>query len=486
MVIGGMTKHTGSLAMAERTNLAVIMYGCGYELDSVIDSEGNLKSIKNFVLTYVSIVRMIGKRLRSEVVLLLLTKDHTTMQEIRDNLLEIKDAHYEGWFKIKKFGVSYFYVQSIEHALSMKAAPDVYSGSRNLTVFNIDENCSSVEIVGLVGRITGKKIINIQLEEQRNKKDELLIDGQKRERRVYLFVGDAQIEVTNEMIREISSILRKTLKVEEQVVMANKLPFWTTSYHFYLNRTGQESNKGWNMSEKTSTGKIMREGNQKYVSEGVQKKWGEHEGNQKYESEVVQKANDIEEVTDYEKDWYEYQMQKLKIEKDAQLKASSKKTWTVNGVEMEGREERGGNIKVRVHGKEVETEGREEKGSSIKVRVFGKEVINKKEKSGNIKNWAEYERQQIQVRSNEIIAQNDKGNNEIQERSIGFRNELMGEISNIINVTVQAKIMENNAMILEKMEKDKADIQKSMEQIVASNANTNAGIMELLNKLAKN
>jgi len=219
---------------------------------------------------------------------------------------------------------------------------------------------------------------------------------------------------------------------------------------------------------------------------GIQKKWGEHEGNQKYESEVVQKANDIEEVTDYEKDWYEYQMQKLKIEKDAQLKASSKKTWTVNGVEMEGREERGGNIKVRVHGKEVETEGREEKGSSIKVRVFGKEVINKKEKSGNIKNWAEYERQQIQVRSNEIIAQNDKGNNEIQERSISFRNEIMGEISNIINVTVQAKIMENNAMILDKMEKDKADIQKSMEQIVASNANTNAGIMELLSKLAKN
>ena len=113
-------------------------------------------------------------------------------------------------------------------------------------------------------------------------------------------------------------------------------------------------------------------------------------------------------------------------------------------------------------------------------------MINKKEKSGNIKNWAEYERQQIQVRSNEIIAQTNKGNNEIQERSISFRNEIMGEISNIINVTVQAKIMENNAMILEKMEKDKADIQKSMEQIVASNANTNAGIMELLSKLAKN
>ena len=92
--------------------------------------------------------------------------------------------------------------------------------------------------MGLVSRITGKKIVNIQLEEQRNKKDELLIDGQKRERRAYLFVGDAQIEVTNEMIRGISSILRKTLKVEEQVVMVNKLPFWTTSYHFYLNRAG--------------------------------------------------------------------------------------------------------------------------------------------------------------------------------------------------------------------------------------------------------
>jgi hypothetical protein len=155
MVIGGMTKHTGSLAMAERTNLAVIMYGCGYELDSVFDSEGNLKSIKNFVLTYVSIVRVIGKRLRPEVVLLLLTKDHTTMQVIRDNLLDIKEAHYEGWFKIKKFGVSYFYVQSIEHALSMKTAPDAYNGIRNIAMFDIEDNCSAVEIVSLMSRVTG-------------------------------------------------------------------------------------------------------------------------------------------------------------------------------------------------------------------------------------------------------------------------------------------------------------------------------------------
>ena len=80
------------------------------------------------------------------------------MQEIRDNLLELKEVHNDGWFKIKKFGVSYSYVQSIEYALSMKIAPDVYSGIRNLSMFNLDENFSSVEIVSLVSRTTGKKM----------------------------------------------------------------------------------------------------------------------------------------------------------------------------------------------------------------------------------------------------------------------------------------------------------------------------------------
>jgi hypothetical protein len=238
MVIGGMTKHNGSLSMAERKNLALIMYGCGYELDEVIDGVGNLKSIRNNVFIYISIIRVIGNKLKPEIVLLLLARDHSAMQRIRDNLLELKEVHNDRWFKIKKFGVSYFYVQSIGQALRMRDSPDVYSGIQNIAIYNIDDNYSAVEIVHLAGKVTGKKFINIQIEEQRNRRDELLLDDQKREKRAYLYLGDITIEITNEIIKGLSKILRRTQIVEQQILLAYKLPFWTSSHYYYITRTG--------------------------------------------------------------------------------------------------------------------------------------------------------------------------------------------------------------------------------------------------------
>jgi hypothetical protein len=45
--------------------------------------------------------------------------------------------------------------------------------------------------------------------------------------------------------------------------------------------------------------------------------------------------------------------------------------------------------------------------------------------------------------------------------------KLYGEIGNLINKAVEDKLKENNAMLLEKMEKDKNDIQSGLEQMMS-------------------
>jgi hypothetical protein len=121
----------------------------------------------------------------------------------------------------------------------MRDTPDVYSGVKNLAIYNLDDNYSAMEILSVVSRVVGKNILNIQIEEQRNRKDELLLDEQKRERRAYLFLGDAKLEVNSSIINGLSEIMRKTQRVEEQLILTYKLPFWTSSYYYYSSRKGQ-------------------------------------------------------------------------------------------------------------------------------------------------------------------------------------------------------------------------------------------------------
>ena len=44
---------------------------------------------------------------------------------------------------------------------------------------------------------------------------------------------------------------------------------------------------------------------------------------------------------------------------------------------------------------------------------------------------------------------------------------LFGKIGNFVNKAVEEKLRENNAMILEKMDKDKSDIQSGLAQMMA-------------------
>jgi len=107
MVVGGFTKNNGSISMAERTNLAMIMAATGKEVETIINREGNIIAIGNVVLTFATIMREIGGKTRPEIVLVIITSDERTMKEIRDYQLELKEKSNEGRELVYLFGAAY-------------------------------------------------------------------------------------------------------------------------------------------------------------------------------------------------------------------------------------------------------------------------------------------------------------------------------------------------------------------------------------------
>ena len=75
---------------------------------------------------------------------------------------------------------------------------DTYHGVQSLAIYNLLKTTSFKEILNLLVRATGVKVLNLQLEEQRNIKDDLYLKDQQRPRRVYAYTGKLVIKITDE------------------------------------------------------------------------------------------------------------------------------------------------------------------------------------------------------------------------------------------------------------------------------------------------
>jgi len=243
VVVGGFTKTNGSIAMAERTNMAMLMACKGIEINGILDNRGYISGIPSIVCIFATIVRMIEKRLRPEIVMLIIARDFGNMKLIRDHILEIKETMTEDYFIVKQYGVKYYYVLTVEQAITFNETPNTYEDIRNLAIYNLHGDTDAQKVVSIIRRLTGIVVANVQLENQRNIKDDLYIDDKQRPKRAYAMLGNQVISITEQLVQSISIIMKQGTVYDRQILNMRNLPFWTTTYYFYMNEKKKSGDK---------------------------------------------------------------------------------------------------------------------------------------------------------------------------------------------------------------------------------------------------
>ena len=219
MVVGGFTKNDGSMAMAERTNMIMIMTSIGLDMKKIM-MNGNLISIEGYVLTFVSMERKIGDKLRYELVLIIIADTFDKMKIVRDHILEIKEpkeSRVDKWDIVDNYGVKYFYVSTYEKALLLHDTPDTYKGVRSIAMYNLNENPSTINIYEEISKYVNGNVLNMQFEDQRDKNNEMTIDSQQKARRAYAYMGKLEVDITTEMI----SGMKKYMHYEKEIIDIN-------------------------------------------------------------------------------------------------------------------------------------------------------------------------------------------------------------------------------------------------------------------------
>ena len=109
--------------------------------------------------------------------------------------------------------------------------PDTYNGISNFAVYNLNNEVTALEILEYMTKTIGPIFVNAQLEDQRNKSDELFIDKKDSEKRVYLFFVKNKLQLTSEIIKGLAMFMKpNSFRIDDQVFMTNTLPFITTTY----------------------------------------------------------------------------------------------------------------------------------------------------------------------------------------------------------------------------------------------------------------
>jgi hypothetical protein len=137
----------------------------------------------------------------------LLARNHEKMKIIRDYILVIKDANTSTWSFISQHGVKYHYTPTIEEASQLTGIPDTYR-VRSLAIYNLKDDTTAVEILEKMEKYIGGNVQNIQIEEQRNKNDELVLDEHQRPKRAYVLLGNARVEINENLISSISVLMK--------------------------------------------------------------------------------------------------------------------------------------------------------------------------------------------------------------------------------------------------------------------------------------
>jgi len=155
------------------------------------------------------------------------------MKMIRDYLLQIKENSTDNRIILNQYGVKNYYISTVENAKIITNTHDTFHGIQSLAIYNLVENTSSKEMLDLLKKVTGVKILNLQLEEQRNIKDDLYLDDQQRARRLYAFTGKVAINITDDLIAMFRNRMKNGSLYEAQVQEMKTVPFWTKTYYYY-------------------------------------------------------------------------------------------------------------------------------------------------------------------------------------------------------------------------------------------------------------
>ena len=82
---------------------------------------------------------------------------------------------------------------------------------------------------------------NLQIEEQRNKNDELVLDEHQRPKRAYILLGNSRVEINEKLITSLSVLMKPNAENGKKIQVLSMLPFWTTTYYFYLTNKNDSS-----------------------------------------------------------------------------------------------------------------------------------------------------------------------------------------------------------------------------------------------------
>ena len=128
----------------------------------------------------------------------------------------------------------------------MTGIPDTYR-VRSLAIYNLKDDTTAGEILDKVEKYVLGNIVNIQIKEQRDKNNELFLDEHQRPKRAYVFIGNSRVDINEQLISSLCVLMKHGTKYEKQIHILTMLPFWTTTYFFYL------TNKNEKYTEETRT-----------------------------------------------------------------------------------------------------------------------------------------------------------------------------------------------------------------------------------------
>jgi len=445
--------------MAERTNMIMIMTSIGLDMKKVM-MNGNLISIEGYVLTFVSLERKIGDKLRYELVLIIIADTFDQMKIVRDHVLEIKEpkeSRVDKWDIVDNYGVRYFYVSTYEKALILHDTPDTYKGVRSIAIYNLNENPSTINIYEEISKYVNGNVLNMQFEDQRDKNNEMTIDSQQRARRAYAYIGKLKVDITTEMIsgmkkymhyeKEVIDNNGKKTRFGDQLSVLTALPFWTTSYYYHI--TSKENKKEIGMSEDKNK-KERQDGNTKReVNDGFNNnnnlKINAGRGGRNPSSTInIRRKEAI-------------------IKNNNALNIGNNNN---NGAEK-SKKKRWGDID------EMRTSIDNEK---IRTSQVNRSLVVAKDK--NI------------LDGTLVTLQGERGMEEWREKTTndilntvkGMMNNNNRELIDENNRNIEARIAENNSVLIEQMRKDKEENQGKLDKVMAMTAS----IYEVLGTLRKN
>ena len=431
MVVGGFTKNNGSIAMAERSNISMILTCTGKDISDVLDN-GKLTNIEGYCLIFTSIGRKVKNKTVYELVMLIIGRNHEEMKIVRDYILESKapkEKSEDRWDVVGNYGVKYYYMSSYEKAITQNETPDTFHGVRSLAVYNISTELSVTQILEEVSKYVKGNVLNVQFEEKRDKDNELVSDMKKSARRIYAYIGKVNMEITKDVVDGLRRIMEYNSRYDDQVLVLTTLPFWTTTRFYYAITTDVAAEiETPQISKKEVDNSKVRDGNVKVINSGrggrdIHKNAGK-------EKEVIRNNN----------------VQNRSVGRD------TRKKW--------------GEVD------ELKTSINEDIARGSKVVFKGSSMMT--EHVDNVQGSND-----MIIRQDNMMEWQQRAENNILSKVMSMMNDNNKEIIEETNKNIDGRLKENNSLVMKQLRKDKEEHDTKMEQMMQMQSSVYAMMMQM-------